>query len=210
MSQLTPKQKQVYDAIERHIRLTGQSPTVREIGESVDLKSSCSVQKHLDTLERLRKIRRSPFKYRSIELVDANRACTHSGIPVPVLGRVAAGAPITTDPTDDPEILTLPDGLLPHIDRRAQVDACARRHYDSALLFALTVRGESMRDAGINDGDLVIARRQQVADNGDIVIAQVGSEEATVKRFYRERDAVRLQPENWPLAADTLAWTMFP
>ena len=196
MSSLTVKQTEVLDAIRRHISLTGQSPTVREIGHAVNLRSSCSVQKHLDSLERLGQIRRSSFKYRSIELTDDQSLNAAASMLVPLLGQVAGGAPITAHQAEDPELLPLPEMLLPRADRRDQAEACAARNYNAAPFFALTVRGDSMMGAGIGDGDVVVARRQQAAENGDIVIALVGGEEATVKRFYREAGAVRLQPEN--------------
>jgi repressor LexA len=196
MQSLTPRQAEVLDAIRRHIALTGQSPTVREVGKEVHLRSSCSVQKHLDALERLGKIRRSSFKYRSIELVDGHLMNTGGSVLIPLLGQVAGGAPMTAHQAEDPELLPLPEILLPRCDRRVQAEACATRSYESAPFFALTVKGDSMEGAGIADGDLVVARRQRVADNGDIVIAMVGLEEATVKRFFRQGEAIRLEPEN--------------
>ncbi len=196
MVSLTEKQAEVLDAIRRHFSLTGQSPTVREIGQAVNLKSSCSVQKHLDSLEKHGKIHRSKFKYRSIELADHDFVNAGAPVLVPLLGFVAGGIPMHAEQDTDPEILMLSESLLPRVERRAQADACATRNYSAAPYFALTVKGESMKGAGICDGDVVVARRQGVAVNGDIVIALVGGEEATVKRFYRENGAVRLQPEN--------------
>jgi repressor LexA len=196
MHSLTPKQTEVLDAIRRLIALNGQSPTVREIGKEVNLRSSCSVHKHLDALERLGKINRTSFKYRSIQLVDSHLTNTGLSVLIPLLGQVAGGAPMTAHQADDPELLPLPEILLPRCDRRAQADACATRGYDSAPFFALAVKGDSMQGAGIGNGDLVVARRQSTAENGDIVIALVGAEEATVKKFYNEGDAIRLQPEN--------------
>ena len=196
MQSLTPRQAEVLDAIRRHIALTGQSPTVREIGKEVKLRSSCSVQKHLDALERIGKIRRSEFKYRSIQLVDSHLMNTGASVLIPLLGQVAGGAPMMAHQHEDPELLPLPEILLPRCDRHAQADACATRSYDSAPFFALTVKGDSMQGAGIANGDLVVARRQSGAENGDIVIALIGADEATVKRFFHEGDAIRLQPEN--------------
>ncbi len=202
MPLLTDKQSEVLEAIRRHISLTGHSPTVREIGQAVQLSSSCSVQKHLDTLVRLGKIRRSQFKYRSIELADNSDAPTSSdaagmsSLMIPLLGTVAGGVPISVEPEIDPELLALPASLLPRCDRRIQADACALRNYTEAPFFAVTVRGDSMIGAGIADGDIVVASRQQSARNGDIVIAMVGEGEATVKRFYKEPNAIRLEPEN--------------
>lgn len=196
MQSLTEKQEQVLEAIRRHVMLTGQSPTVREIGHAVNLRSSCSVQKHLDNLEHAGKIRRSSFKYRSIELTDACATAADAYLSVPLLGVVAGGTPLTAHQEVDPEMLSLPSSLLPRVERRAQADACATRNFGTVPLFALTVKGDSMINAGIADGDIIVARRQAAASNGDIVIALVDEQDATVKRYYREGAAVRLQPEN--------------
>jgi repressor LexA len=195
MSSLTAKQAEVLEAIRRHISLTGQSPTVREIGSAVNLRSSCSVQKHLDSLDRLGRIRRSTFKYRSIELADDIPPRGDGTLPVPILGHVAGGPPVAA-PADEPELLALPETLLPRVERRSQTDACAARNYTNAPLFAMIVKGDSMVGAGIADGDLVVARRQKTAENGDIVIATVGGQETTVKRYHRDAYGIRLQPEN--------------
>lgn len=212
---MTPKQQEVLRAIDEHFRATGQSPTVREIGKAVGLSSSCSVQKHLDTLVRLGKIRRSTFKYRSIELVGddglpipkpATKAAAalpvamtaSSTVFVPLMGRVAGGAPITATPETDPEFLPIPASLLLRGEADRQMAAVSSGSYSEGPLFALTVKGDSMEGAGIANGDLVIARRQETARDGDIVVALVEEEEAsaTVKRFFREGDFVRLEPEN--------------
>ncbi|HEX5323273.1 MAG TPA: transcriptional repressor LexA [Capsulimonadaceae bacterium] len=214
---MTDKQQEVLHAIQDHFQATGLSPTVREIGKAVGLSSSCSVQKHLETLERLGKIRRSTFKYRSIELVDnlppkaspANASTpaipfpltNNSTVFVPLLGHVAGGAPITASQELDPEMLPIPATLLGRGEADQQIAAVTSGELAEGPLFALTVKGDSMEGAGISNGDLVIARRQQTARDGDIVVALVDSEEATVKRFFREGEAVRLEPENSAYAA---------
>lgn len=207
MQLLTDKQQLVLAAIQRHIALTGHSPTVREIGAAVDLRSSCSVQKHLDNLERLGKIQRTSFKYRSIELVDelpaqSSAPWSPAGFLVPLMGYVNGGPPAQKGPpsqtvrSSDPELLLVPDNTICSSERAAQADACALRNYDAAPYFALAVRGDSMQGAGITDGDIIVARRQRAAESGQIVIARIGSGEPTVKRFFNEGRRVRLQPEN--------------
>jgi repressor LexA len=199
MQSLSDKQLQILTFIRRQITLTGMPPTVREIGQEVGLSSSCSVQKHIETLERAGKIRRSSSKFRGIELVDENgevsRLQAHPTL-VPLLGLVAGGGPIEAIQEGDPELLPIPASLIGRGDRDRQAACCSAGEYAEAPYFALEVSGESMRDAGINDGDWVIARRQRSAENGDIVIALVNGVDATVKRFFVEGKAVRLQPEN--------------
>lgn len=183
MEELTGKQKLVLDEVRRGIENRGIAPTVREIGAALGLSSSCTVKKHLDTLEAKGYIRRDRYQ-RSMELL-------HQGMPismgrsvcVPLLGRVAGGAPILANQNVDPEMLPLPLSLLPRGAENGQD------------LFALEVTGNSMRDAGISDGDIVIAKQQSNARNGDIVVALI-DDEATVKTYYKESDAIRLQPEN--------------
>ena len=204
MQSLTDKQHLVLAAIRRHIALTGHSPTVREIGAAVDLKSSCSVQKHLDNLERLGQIQRTSFKYRSIELVDEKLAVRSTpGLPagflVPLMGFVNGGppaAPSQVMKVQDPELLSVPDSSICSSERTAQADACALRNYEAAPYFALQVKGDSMQGAGIGDGDIVVARRQKAAESGQIVIARIGGGEPTVKRLFSEGRRFRLQPEN--------------
>lgn len=210
---MTPKQQEVLSAIRDHILATGQSPTVREIGKAVGLSSSCSVQKHLETLERHGKIRRSTFKYRSIELAGEEIPSLYkkpspappavpveltaaSTVFVPLMGRAAGGNPISAIPEVEPEFLPIPASLLARGEADHQMAAVSSGSYSEGPLFALTVKGDSMEGAGIGNGDLVIARRQQTARDGDIVVALVEEEEATVKRFFRDGAAVRLEPEN--------------
>ncbi len=184
MQALTEKQQQILDIIHKMIQQRGQAPTVREIGALVNLSSSCTVKKHLDSLEAKGFIKRDRYK-RSITLMEGGiPVALGQSVCVPLLGRVAGGAPILAEQSRSPEMLPLPVSLL----RRG--DETGRN------LFALEVYGNSMRDAGIADGDIVIARKQETASDGDIVVALIG-EEATVKTFYRENGGVvRLQPEN--------------
>jgi len=184
MQTLTEKQRQILGIIRKTIEQRGQAPTVREIGALVNLSSSCTVKKHLDSLETKGFIKRDRYK-RSIDLMDGGTPMTMGrSVCVPLLGRVAGGAPILAEQSSAPEMLPLPLSLL----RRG--DETGRN------LFALEVYGDSMRDAGIADGDIVVARRQETAQDGEIVVALLG-DEATVKTFYRENSGVvRLQPEN--------------
>ncbi len=202
MSSLTPKQQQVLRAIRSHIAQTGHSPTVREIGKAVELKSSCSVQKHLESLERDGHISRNNFKYRSIELNDDHLSGVGQSIPVQIYGYVAGGEGIEAIQDDEPETVAVPASGFSAREREQQSAAVREGRGADAPLFGLRVKGASMQDAGIADGDLVIARRQQHASNGEIVIALVREDEedselkATVKRFYKEANYVRLEPAN--------------
>ncbi len=177
---LTTRQQEILDFIRRYGAEHGYPPTVRDIGKAVGLASSSTVHQHLANLEQRGLLRRDPSKPRALELLDravhgAARAL-RPGV-LPVLGTVAAGQPMLAEE---------------NIDDYVEVPEAAGG--DSAN-FLLRVRGESMRDAAILEGDLVVVRSQEHASNGDIVVALVG-EEATVKRFYRESDHIRLQPEN--------------
>ena len=169
------------DYIERETSSTGVPPSIRQIGTALGISSTNGVRLHLQALQKKGYIRRSQRTSRGI--VSLNRLSTaaspsHStSVDIPILGRVAAGTPIMAAENHEGS-LTL--------------DATLIKNQES---FALRVNGDSMINAGILDGDIVVVRLQQGADNGDIVVARVG-EEATVKRFYREQDAIRLQPEN--------------
>jgi repressor LexA len=177
MDDLTDRQRQILQFIRQRVRERGYPPSVREIGEAVGLSSSSTVHGHLARLEARGYIRRDPTKPRAIEVLDNPPTPDRWVRYVPVLGRIAAGAPILAV-EDAAETFPLPYQWVGDQD-----------------VFLLQVRGESMVDAGIWPGDHVIVRRQETAENGDIVVALLG-EEATVKRFYREKDRVRLQPEN--------------
>jgi repressor LexA len=174
---LTKRQQEIFEFIKQYSRRHGYPPTVRDIGKAIGLTSSSTVHAHLANLEKLGLVRRDPTKPRALELLGeaARKIAGPSGLPV--VGRVAAGSPILAeenieDYVEVPQIAGGEDGE-----------------------YVLRVKGESMKDAGILDGDYVIVHRQETADNGEIVVALVG-EEATVKRYFRESDHIRLQPEN--------------
>lgn len=177
---LTAKQAEIVEVIRKALMRDGQAPTVREIGKQTGLRSSCSVQKHLNQLEARGYIKRDPYKYRSIELTQDGAPMTRRRtVTVPLIGQVAAGKPIDAIENVE-ENFPLPDTMVP-------------RDCDC---FMLRVRGDSMINAGILDGDLVVVRKQNTATNGDIVVARLG-EEATVKTFYTAgENGIRLQPEN--------------
>lgn len=176
MEELTRRQRQILDYIKACIRERGYPPSVREIGEAVGLKSTSTVHAYLSRLEQKGFIRRDPTKPRAIEVFDEAMARART-VAVPLVGQVTAGQPILAVENIE-DVLPLPTGLVP-----------------DGEVFALRIRGDSMIGAGILDGDYVIVRRQETADNGDIVVALI-DDEATVKRFFRENDRIRLQPEN--------------
>jgi repressor LexA len=175
---LTKRQKEIFDYIGTYLSKHGYPPTVREIGKAVGLHSSSTVHAHLSKLESLGVLKRDPSKPRALEVMvqRAKKAVRPSGLPL--VGQVAAGSPILAeenieDYLDVPDVVGGEDGD-----------------------YILRVRGESMKDAGILEGDFVVVRPTERARDGEIVVALVGDEEATVKRFFREKDQVRLQPEN--------------
>jgi repressor LexA len=177
---LTKRQQEILDFIEDYGAQHGYPPTVRDIGKAVGLASSSTVHQHLANLEQLGMLRRDPSKPRALELLhrvvrDAGAVLRPAGLPL--LGTVAAGQPVLAEE---------------NIEDYVSVPQAAGGDDGT---FLLRVRGESMRDAGIIEGDLVVVRSQEHAADGEIVVALVG-EEATVKRFFREADHVRLQPEN--------------
>lgn len=187
--ELTSRQRQILDFIRSDIHRRGFPPSVREIGEAVGLSSSSTVHSHLAALEAKGLIRRDPSKPRALEVLDyrdTDRGIDYERVQaVPLVGQVAAGAPILAAENIE---ATLP---LP-------------ASFAGEDTFVLRVKGESMIDAGILDGDYVVVRQQSTASNGEIVVAMI-NEEATVKRFYREEGRIRLQPENRsmePLYAD--------
>jgi repressor LexA len=180
--ELTDRQRQILDYIADEVARRGYPPSVREIGEAVGLSSSSTVHSHLAALEEKGFIRRDPTKPRALEVLDF-RSDGEKAAPlplnvhaVPLVGRVAAGAPILAEENVE-ETIALPSELADDTN------------------FILKVRGESMVDAGILDGDYVVVKQQDTASNGEIVVALLG-EEATVKTFYREPGRIRLQPEN--------------
>lgn len=184
MDELTQRQRQILNLISSTVADKGYPPTVREICRGVGLRSPSTVHSHLAGLEEKGYIRRDPSKGRAIEILSGDPQYRHSDDPetivVPLVGRVTAGAPVLAVENIE-ELVPLPRRLV----RSAEEDT-----------FLLRVEGTSMVEAGILDGDMVIVRRQQHADNGDIVVALVEQEDATVKRFFREDDHIRLQPEH--------------
>jgi repressor LexA len=178
---LTKRQQEIFDFIKRYSAKYGYPPTVRDIGKAVGLASSSTVHAHLANLERIGLLRRDPSKPRAIELLDRAvegvRSIVRSDAGLPLVGSVAAGQPVLAE-----------ENIDEYIDVPPQAGG-----EDGGYL--LRVRGDSMTDAGIMEGDLVVVHEQKTAKNGDIVVALVG-EDATVKRFFRESDHIRLQPEN--------------
>ena len=183
---LSNRQAEILDYIVKQINLKGYPPSVREIGEAVGLQSSSTVHNHLTQLEQKGYIRRDPTKPRAIMILKTNdemEAFYEEDTPfdeminVPIIGCVAAGTPILASQNVE-DTITFPMHLI--------------RNNNS---FMLKVKGDSMINVGIYDGDLLIVSPQKVANNGDIVVALIG-EEATVKTFYREKGRIRLQPEN--------------
>ena len=177
---LTKRQQEIFDFIKRYSARHGYPPTVRDIGKAVGLASSSTVHQHLANLERVGLLRRDPSKPRALELLDrAVQEVRNIVRPasLPLLGAVAAGQPMLAEE---------------NIEEYVSVPAAAGGD-DGAYL--LRVRGESMKQIGIIEGDLVVVRPQESAEDGDIVVALVG-EDATVKRYFREPDHIRLQPEN--------------
>jgi repressor LexA len=174
---LTKRQKEIFDYIRRYAAKTGYPPTVREIGKAVGLHSSSTVHAHLANLEKAGLLRRDPSKPRAIEILldKAKKAIRPVGLPL--VGQVAAGQPVLAEENIEeyvevPQMIGTEDGD-----------------------YVLRIKGESMKNAGILAGDFVTVRPADDADDGEIVVALLG-EEATVKRLYREKDHVRLQPEN--------------
>ena len=174
---LTQRQQEIFDFVKRYVGEHGYPPTVRDIGKEIGLTSSSTVHAHLANLEKLGLLRRDPTKPRAIEVLKDKAKQVVSPPGLPVVGQVAAGQPVLADENIE-EYVPVP-GIAGGDDGE----------------FVLRVKGDSMKDAGILEGDFVIVRRQETAGDGDIVVALVG-EEATVKRFFREDDHVRLQPEN--------------
>ena len=189
--EMTPRQRQILQYILQHIEMRGYPPTVREIGEAVNLSSSSTVHAHLRSLADAGVIKRDAILTRAIKLLPGTLANmkTQRVLSVPIVGQVAAGKP-TLAMEDYEEVFPLPREFLGGSDG-----------------FMLKVQGDSMIEDGIQNGDMVIVRRQEVAENGDTVVALLDSE-ATVKRFYREKGRIRLQPANSamkPIIVDDVA-----
>ena len=174
---LTKRQREIFDYISRYLSRHGYPPTVREIGKAVGLHSSSTVHAHLSKLEKLGVLKRDPTKPRAMEVLveKAKRAVRPTGFPL--VGHVAAGEPILAEENIE-DYLELP-GVIGGEDGD----------------YILRVKGDSMKDAGILAGDYVVVKQAEDALNGEIVVALL-EQEATVKRFFREKDRIRLQPEN--------------
>ncbi|MFZ3577712.1 transcriptional repressor LexA [Virgibacillus sp. DJP39] len=182
MTKLSKRQETILEYIKDEVSKKGYPPSVREIALAVGLASSSTVHGHLSRLESKGYIRRDPTKPRAIEVLDLS---LESNVPreavryAPVIGKVTAGVPITAVENIE-EFIPLPSSSSSPDDN----------------IFVLIIQGESMIEAGILDGDMVIVKQQNVAQNGDIVVAMTDEDEATVKRFFKEKDHIRLQPEN--------------
>ena len=174
---LTKRQQEIFEFVKRYVGEHGYPPTVRDIGKAIGLTSSSTVHAHLANLEKLGLLKSDPTKPRALEvLVDKARSAVSPG-GLPLVGQVAAGSPVLADE---------------NIEEYVPVPGIAGGDEGE---FVLKVKGDSMVNAGILEGDHVIVRKQDTAKNGEIVVALVG-DEATVKRFFREQEHVRLQPEN--------------
>jgi repressor LexA len=174
---LTKRQKEIFDFIRRYLRKYGYPPTVREIGDALGLHSPSTVHAHLAKLEQIGLLRRDPSKPRALEVMVGKARKVLKGPGVPLVGNVAAGEPILAEE---------------NIEDYYEVPSVIGGESGD---YILQVRGDSMTDAGILEGDFVVVRPIKEAKNGEIVVALLG-DEATVKRYFRERDTIRLQPEN--------------
>jgi len=176
---LTKRQQEIFEFIKRYSSEHGYPPTVRDIGKAIGLTSSSTVHAHLANLEKLGVIRRDPTKPRALELLGqaAKKVVPTGPSGLPLVGGVAAGAPVLAE-----------ENIEEYIDVPEIAGGDAGE-------YILRVKGDSMKDAGILEGDYVVVRPQDTATDGEIVVALVG-EEATVKRFFKESDHIRLQPEN--------------
>lgn len=188
MNKLSKRQATILEFIKQEVKDKGYPPSVREIAEAVGLLSSSTVHGHLDRLEKKGFIRRDPTKPRAIEILSQDDDMIESNVipfpvkQIPIVGKVTAGIPITaTENIED---------YFP----------LSSHFVGDNNVFILNVVGDSMIEAGIHSGDFVIVRQQQTANNGDIVVAMTEDDEATVKTFYKEKDHIRLQPENASMA----------
>jgi repressor LexA len=184
---LTGRQREIFDFLSEYVRERGYPPTVREIGEAVGLASPSTVHAHLANLERAGLLKRDPTKPRALELMGRDRGGSRGNghtrtKSLPLVGEIAAGGPLLAEDNVE-DYLEVPELLAA-----------------GGADFLLRVKGESMIQAGILDGDYVVVRKQEDARNGDVVVALAGddetADEATVKRFFREEGRIRLQPEN--------------
>ena len=181
MEKLTDRQKDILDVIKQAIAKNGYPPTVREIGAKIGLSSSATTQFHIKKLEEKGYIKKNATKNRTIELLVPNEYIENDEkiVSVPLLGKVTAGNPIEAIEMPD-EFFSIPVSLIP----------------SKKEVFTLKVSGESMINVGIYDGDIIIVQRQNTANNGDTVVAMKEENTVTVKTVYKEKDYIRLQPEN--------------
>lgn len=192
---LSTRQQAILEFIQHEVQKKGYPPSVREIGKAVGLSSSSTVHGHLHRLEKRGYLRRDATKPRAIEILSGDEATNQrkkmylDTIMVPLVGKVTAGEPITAIENIE-EYYPLPQRAV---------------GTDEEGVFLLSVQGDSMINAGIHDGDYVLVKQQQTAENGEIVVAMTPDNEATVKRFFKEKNQIRLQPEN-----DSLEPIVFP
>ena len=180
MEKLTKKQEDVLNYIKEYMVSHGYPPTIREIGGALGISSPATIHVHLQNLQKKGIIKKNGSKNRAIELLVQNEYIKNDDVTkVPLLGKITAGSPIEAIERPD-EYFSLPTYLIP---KQKEV-------------FTLEVEGTSMINAGILDGDIVIVERQNTAHNGEIVVAMTEDNEVTLKRFYKEKDHIRLQPEN--------------
>ncbi len=189
MSELTKRQNDILIFIKKYLATKGYPPTVREIGKALDLSSPATIHVHLHNLEDKGYLRMEKSKNRTIELLVENEYLNDDNktIEVPLLGKITAGNPIEAIENPD-NYFSLPASLVPK----------------NKSVFTLNVSGDSMINAGIFDGDIVIVEKSNTANNGEIVVAMTDENEVTLKTFYKEKDHIRLQPEN-----DTMAPFIF-
>lgn len=189
MSELTKRQNDILIFIKKYLATKGYPPTVREIGKALDLSSPATIHVHLHNLEDKGYLRMEKSKNRTIELLVENEYLSDDNktIEVPLLGKITAGNPIEAIENPD-NYFALPASLVPK----------------NKSVFTLNVSGDSMINAGIFDGDIVIVEKSNTANNGEIVVAMTDENEVTLKTFYKEKDHIRLQPEN-----DTMAPFIF-
>ncbi len=179
MEKLTSQQSKLLDKIKYLIATNGYAPTVRELCDAMNLSSSATVQVHLTNLEKKGYIKKQNSKNRTVELLVENEYVNNDVVSVPLLGTITAGNPI--EAIENPcDYFTLPSYLVP-------------KNKD---IFTLLVSGDSMINVGILDGDIVIVEKKEVANNGDIIVAMTDEFEVTLKTFYKEKNHIRLQPEN--------------
>ena len=181
MEKITKRQEDVLNYIKKYVVEHGFPPSTREIGAALGLSSPATVHTHLKKLEDAGCIRKTNSKFRTIEIIGDNEYAEKNEelVKVPLLGKITCGNPIEAIETPD-EWFTIPASLIPAKE----------------VVFTLKASGESMINKGIYDGDIVIVQKQKVARNGDIVVAMTDEGEVTLKTFYKEKDHIRLQPEN--------------